>query len=987
MILVKVIFRLCQMKLYSKYFFWVVLFCLMFSVLAQAQEPFTRKISLQDGLPTQVIYDLYVSKNGFLYLATDKGLIVFDGVRYEIFPFKSTLAISINSIQEDENGNIWCKNFSNQVFSLVDGKLVENKIIKTILENYQENLVDYLVVQQETWLVTTQKVFKIKQDGSVKLMINLSSNDKDAMFTSVSMNFKTKKLYFTEITKIYTLDSNEKLQVIATPEGQKESTVFQNQFYYVLKGIKNEIYNEKNEKFDLKILPPNTYFINFSQTTQNLWLNSTRGVYQLDLSKQSMGKSILKGKKATDVVEDKEGNLWISTLDEGLYMIPDQKLQNVCLPEDYNIKVLSEGPSQSVFAGTNNGKVHQIDAHGVLHQTFVSGIDIEVENMLLFDEKLLTSIGIFDLNSHVFEHQYLGKNLVKDEYGNFVSALSTQAALFPQTFKGKPNIPSYFKKKTTIQNSAKRFDQYVFRSKRARSVHYSMLYKKYFFGFSDGLFYLDESGEMKEIKLPNGEVIVPTKIVEDKYGNIWVASSQQGLLKFKDISFLKQFNHENGLKSDFCRTISLEQDGLWLVVNDTIYFIDHQDQIKEIGFQYSLKGISIHDILIQNNKIWIATNEGVIFFPRNHVFQPYFSNFQIKNIEILGFKNDDITHTVAFNHKNITFQLNTNHYKSLGNYDIEYRLIGVDSQWRKQKSQINTVSYLSLAPGDYTFESRLRSGNVLSPIVTLPFEVQKPFWMHFWFLGLLVFVIVMLMYFVYKIAVKRTQQKQRLREQLALSQLTALRSQMNPHFMFNVLNAVQGLIYSNQKTKANQYLGAFSDLMRRTLDISDKTEVSIEHEINTIQLYIQLEKARFEESDFEYLIEKPSDIDLSAYFIPTLIVQPFVENAIKHGLMHKKGLKRLCLRIKNDSKGNWIFEIEDNGIGRVSSAKINAKIRKHKSFATQAIDNRIEIINKISPNPIKIEYEDLYGDFQQPIGTKITLVIPQKQQPYESHNH
>ena len=113
---------------------------------------------------------------------------------------------------------------------------------------------------------------------------------------------------------------------------------------------------------------------------------------------------------------------------------------------------------------------------------------------------------------------------------------------------------------------------------------------------------------------------------------------------------------------------------------------------------------------------------------------------------------------------------------------------------------------------------------------------------------------------------------------------------MNPHFMFNVLNAVQGLIYSNQKSKASDYLGKFSDLMRKILEASDKKEIAIDKEIAMLKMYLELEKSRFE-NDFEYQFSLPSELDLSQYKIPSMIIQPFVENAIKHGLMHKKGVK------------------------------------------------------------------------------------------------
>jgi LytS/YehU family sensor histidine kinase len=233
-------------------------------------------------------------------------------------------------------------------------------------------------------------------------------------------------------------------------------------------------------------------------------------------------------------------------------------------------------------------------------------------------------------------------------------------------------------------------------------------------------------------------------------------------------------------------------------------------------------------------------------------------------------------------------------------------------------------------------------------------------------------------YSIYIYQIRKLKTKQVIREQLALSQITALRTQMNPHFMFNILNAFQGLIYTNQKTKANEYLGVFSDLMRKTLDMSDQREVTIEEELSAIELYIQLEQARFDAGDFEYTLVTNNRDELKDFLIPSLILQPFIENAIKHGLLHQVGVKKLRLCIFRENDNYWNFEIEDNGIGREKSAERNKKFQKHKSFATKSIDTRIELINKLSKKAIILDVIDLKNKDNKACGTRIVLRIPIK---------
>ena len=161
--------------------------------------------------------------------------------------------------------------------------------------------------------------------------------------------------------------------------------------------------------------------------------------------------------------------------------------------------------------------------------------------------------------------------------------------------------------------------------------------------------------------------------------------------------------------------------------------------------------------------------------------------------------------------------------------------------------------------------------------------------------------------------------------------------------------------------------------MRKILDSSDKNEVTLDKEFETIDLYVSLEKARFD-NDFEYKITYPDDVDLGAYSIPSMIIQPFVENAIKHGLMHKEGYKKLDIKAELFDDV-WCFTIDDNGVGRQASEVINQKIKKHISFATKAIDNRIKLINKMAAIAIDIEIIDKKALDGKALGTRIKIYI------------
>ncbi|MDW3192109.1 MAG: histidine kinase [Cytophagales bacterium] len=211
-------------------------------------------------------------------------------------------------------------------------------------------------------------------------------------------------------------------------------------------------------------------------------------------------------------------------------------------------------------------------------------------------------------------------------------------------------------------------------------------------------------------------------------------------------------------------------------------------------------------------------------------------------------------------------------------------------------------------------------------------------------------------------------------KQYRASELKAIRSQMNPHFVFNALNSIQEYIMTNEKNLAGKYLGKFADLMRVYLDHSQVKEVSIEEEITAMRLYLDLEKMRFEDKlEFNFSIDDQLDLEAK---IPSLMGQPYVENAIKHGLLHRKDNRRLIISFSVNQKNELIYSIEDNGIGREESTKIN-KVRAmgHRSFATNATRSRLELLNEERERPIIENIIDLKSD-NEALGTRIVLNIP-----------
>ncbi len=213
------------------------------------------------------------------------------------------------------------------------------------------------------------------------------------------------------------------------------------------------------------------------------------------------------------------------------------------------------------------------------------------------------------------------------------------------------------------------------------------------------------------------------------------------------------------------------------------------------------------------------------------------------------------------------------------------------------------------------------------------------------------------------------------REQVTEFKQKLLRSQMNPHFIFNSLTSIQNFIIKHDEIKASVYLSRFSDLVRSILSNSMAEQITLEEELNTIENYLELQKVRYQDK-FEYKIEVEKAINPESVLIPPMLAQPFIENAIEHGFKQKSTKGNIHIRLKL-SEHNLIYEVEDDGIGRQKAQEILHKQNKdHKSLATSITQERIKVLNKKLKHKIKLEIFDLKNDNGDPAGTKVEFKIP-----------
>ncbi|MEZ5002172.1 MAG: histidine kinase [Chitinophagales bacterium] len=243
-----------------------------------------------------------------------------------------------------------------------------------------------------------------------------------------------------------------------------------------------------------------------------------------------------------------------------------------------------------------------------------------------------------------------------------------------------------------------------------------------------------------------------------------------------------------------------------------------------------------------------------------------------------------------------------------------------------------------------------------------------------------IFFLLLLLWFRFKIRTAKSLLLQQANQQsfdkkLADAEMNALRAQMNPHFLFNCLNSINSFIIKNEQELASEYLAKFSKLIRKVLSNSKESKITLSNELEALDLYIQMEQLRFNHK-FQYVIEIDSEVETDYLEVPPLIIQPYVENCIWHGLMHKKDdMGMLKIKIFQENKV-LVCIIEDNGIGRNAAEALKSKsAEKNKSFGMSITKERLNYVNSKNSLEANVEVIDLYDDKQKPLGTKVMIRI------------
>ncbi|MBA4303769.1 MAG: hypothetical protein C0424_06045 [Sphingobacteriaceae bacterium] len=932
----------------------------------------------RDGLPNVQVYDLLGGTDQLLYLGTANGLYRFNGIRFDRIAFEGQ-PTSISYISES-NQTIWCKDFSNRLFYLEKDTLRELSILPAFLK--KGLLVNYQVVDSTLYLATRQ--FLIRYSLRTKKHEILSKNLEDS---SNIIDFKISQSYLALAingsTRIYSLPGFSLEMEIAMPPFNTEITGNSGIFYLAYRGTYEEDALEINPKLKsinrLGKLPAYVHS-NFIRVWQNkLFWCTNNGVYEHQRTPQIFERSFLANKRISDFTTDSRGNHWVSTLDHGIYLLPYAANQRLISPlqSEERVTALAKGPDGGFLAGTNMGSILTFSASGASKGT-ITGKSYDQIQFLDFDEQtglLYFTHGIADLKGNLIHKQFLGRSLARDRLGNYLFAAGEHVTMAGEQLW---SMPLGQKKERYIKQGKQELN---IRRQRARKVLYDSFRGIYLVAFTDKLMAYSVLGDEFEITAPNGRSLVVNEMYAAPDNTVWLGTLNDGIWLFKGSTSKPEKANYPGLSGNFIKKIVGSSDGvIWVSTDKGLDCFRPQtnrfDGYREI---LGIAEVYLYDILALNEKLLLATDQGILQLPINPNIERRAPLLRIKSLQVNGKKwsIDDKVLPVAF--KNLRIDYLPIHFQSEGLVYAQYRLGEGDVSWSTLPAGVQSLNLYGLPSGKHELELRLMANDKYSESFYWQFEVAYPIWQRWWFIALMAFCLVAATALLSRSYNKRKTKNKLLEEALASSKLTAMKAQMNPHFLYNVLNSIQGLIYANKKEEAADYLSKFSDLMRLTLNFSDKQWHEISEEISALHLYLQLEAGRFE-SDFSFDVRIDDATRRENPLVPSMLIQPYVENAIKHGLLHKNGPKRLTVDFSMHASVNRIIiSIEDNGIGRKQSAVLAEKRAKsHRSFATQSLQSRLQILNQLLSEPVEVEILDKKNDQMQATGTVVIIRLPFK---------
>lgn len=954
----------------------LVFFCLSFNLTAQTPPYY---IIGENEFSNTNIYSLHFQETtNTLYATTDRGVYCYKQNKFRpIASSKNQFGNSLFSLVENSAGKLLCCNLSGQVFEIKENKLLlyfelpknENTKNCKLFFDKKDNLI----------MFTDFSIRSISSDKTVSIIKTKENgfyNSEDKILVNQSTQLPDGKILFRlwDTDKWYIYD--KKITFLIQLAGIENN--------YRLFQLGGDIYYGSDQ---LRKIHDTNYFKDLSLSAKSIiyqennkevfCISPEEGFYTIRQKNNRIEKETLgfNNYLLSAITQNNQGTVFLGTFKNGVTVIPNRRVS----------KYFNRNHFKGIVADPQTNLVHLSDIKENIYEhkdslTYLNHFNLSLDQLFFVN-------GNYKLNHYRFnkfiiqpkKNEFILNvaNNIKDLHEHkkdFFCYISSGAVYIVLSDSNKINNPDF----------AKRLESnfYIIQLKnRGKSIYYHEFDNSLYYATTKGLFAKEWNTAIERTILYHNKPILVNDF--SAYNEHFIIGTEKnGLLLYSNKKIQSLINLNKGLKSQSVKKIKVQDDLLFIQTSLGFQTFDLiSNQFIGLGDREGVASNAIYDFTLTHDQLWLLEKNGYSSLKLKNIGQ----NEEIELPELyldsilVNNKRSTNEYLFSFDENNVKFYFDYRSFETLRDARYYYRLNGVANEWKIVKTTNNLVEYRALSPGNYEFEIKVVYRNLESNILRYEFTIQQPFWFQLWFIALCFLVVTLLISILFYFRIKRNKKerkilldKQKMQSDIFESKLKAIRSQMNPHFIFNSLNSIQSLVLKENKELSYDSIEQFSELVRKTLQFSEKNFVPIKEELSFLQIYMELESLRMK-SDFSFTLKNEYSHNIN---IPSLLIQPFIENSIHHGLLHKEGEKNLDITFYKENNETYC-SIVDNGIGREEARVINNRQNNtHQSFSLSAMKDRLRILSQQHGVEFNYKITDLYNELNQPIGTKVVVHFP-----------
>ena len=905
------------------------------------------------------MYAVEQDDRGYIWIATDAGVSRFDGYEFKNYTLDDGLPdTEIINFFKDSQGRIWLYTLNGKASYIRNDSIYTSENNRRLQGlNHNNRIVSIQQLDQDIYISGMEEIRVLKPDT---FLIFRHPNDADFILQKFSVDGKMYGLH--DNSYIVSLSNISRVGLTGLSQSPLNHWIEFNRKFISHCGRSDSIviYDPITHYHSYKSLKDGSLSLNLVKTKGEAFLLTNTGVHDVDSVTYSFSK-ICHVRNASRALVDNAGNLWISSLEEGLLFKRKARLQ-VSKNFQYIKRIIRLKDELFIFH----------DETRISSRFQNSNFQLRIKDKLLSGETLYriipydsTLIFVTSKDFILEEHKLAFPIRIRDVILNDTSYIQSGANNYLGFLKRK-QFDSMLLKKGDIANDG---EFHAIKTNIRGTRKLELIHDSLWVAGDNGLFLLLEDSIYDFTqKYPSLKTRIWDMEVKSS-DSIFLATGGSGvILKWRDS--LTQITTQQGLLSNICRRLAFQDSNLWITTNKGLNKITLLKTggyiIHSITEEHGLPSNLVHDVEWFNDTIYVGTEDGLAYFSANTNFEEsnqfplYIQEVNIDDSTISYQPNKDLPHDV----QTLKFGFVALNYQNVDNLIYGYRLKknGQEGVWIETSDR--QAIFTNTQPGNYQFEVRAKTKNSKwTKAAIIPLTIATPFWSTIWFQLMLVATSLAFGYLGYQRATKNRRAKAKLAADKVEAQLQALRSQINPHFLFNALNSIKRFILRNENDAAESYLTMYSHHIRDILHFSRKLTLSIHQEITLIDRYIEIEKIRTGDS-FQFDLRIEEGIDPYETFIPTMVIQPFVENAIWHGIVQKeKGIISLSFKRKGEMLR---IQLRDNGIGFDSSQK-----QDETSLGIALVKERIQLIGEHYKSNT-----DLTISSQPGKGTQVTILLP-----------